>query len=584
MGNNDYILDALSFARTHWVKDFFKDFFMNPLDEIHYNKLFSTDKRFRAAMNNDITADVARQLEFAVKIGSNQIIQINSLPNSGKSLLAQAVGNKLREYVVQYKEEDPEVYITFDTGETVITIEKMKDREICIQDEIENIEGEGAKAIIQRINNLLRTIRATQKFFIFCSPTYEPFDAVNFILEPIGKYRKFLIDDSPENMITRAMVYYCTRKHELVPMGIVYFSLAAVINTKAYKKYLKRKMKNIKQLQEHKGFRGVLYDEDSVRKYARELYEYAMKQSWNGKQTYLKTYIRELKIPGNTAEIRHILNTCTSMYKNDTSFSAIREKTEKIIIEKCVACGSRSIADIRAVIVEAFPEYATMKTLLIDLAHVYKTKIDSQLLTSYVKELTLSDKDLKENRKKKRNFIEFVEPFLTRLKKLNVLEKSIILEAMKGQTNDEIRKSLKLTKSIAWLRNIVKKHKAKIIPNLAEMYIAYRIGVKNNAGTGSSEPDVVDKKNFAWSVKFRTLSKHNMVISAQEECNPEYKHHIKNGKKHYFLAVINPRWDFEPRIVVVTKDDKNVLVSNTSRTMDQIVERYDYLKDNKYLK
>jgi hypothetical protein len=309
--------------RSDW-KDF--DFrpiqvkgFSNPLVLKNlFNKLRGKKAKFSFydAIRRDITDSLNRHIENVIKMDMNLICEVNGKGGEGKSMILVYIAKKIKDAQIKYQKfADAPVRFTFNINDSRKAINFHPNGLTIIQDEYNELIGESSQTTQTEFNNLVRSMRFTQKSLIISNIDYIYVKGIHFVLETFGFFDKFFKQQSEENMKTACLVRYVDDNH---PSKVLYLGVAKIDVGEVLQKYrqsLEFKQKNWDTLEKHGGAISHTMDKEQRVRYAEVLLAIAIKGNWNGKKDELNNFFQDAKIYCDTYQKRMILTETMKLRK-----------------------------------------------------------------------------------------------------------------------------------------------------------------------------------------------------------------------------------------------------------------------------
>jgi len=301
--------------------------FTNPLVLKNlFNKLRGSKVKFDFfnAIRRDITSELNKHIDNVIKMDMNLLCEVNGKGGEGKSMILVYIAKKIKDAQIKYnKYPDALVRFTHDIEGSRKAIHFHPNGLTIIQDEYNELIGESSQTTQTEFNNLVRSMRFTQKSLIISNIDYIYVKGIHFVLETFGFFDKFFKQQSEENMKTACLVRYIDDNH---PSKVLYLGIAKVDVGEVLQKYrqsLEFKQKNWDELEKHGGARGTTMDKEQRLRYAEVLLAIANRGGWNGKKEGLNSYFQDAKIYCDTYQKRMILNETIKLRKKKLENSPI---------------------------------------------------------------------------------------------------------------------------------------------------------------------------------------------------------------------------------------------------------------------
>jgi len=283
-----------------------------------YNKLRGARAKFDFydAIRRDITSDLNKHVEDVIQFNMNLLCEVNGKGGEGKSMVLVYLAKKIKDAQIKYKRyADAPVRFThnIDGSKKAITI--YPNGLTIIQDEYNELVGESSETTQREFNNLVRSMRFTQKSLIISNIDYIYVKGIHFVLETFGFFDKFFKEQSEKNMKTACLVRYVDDNHpnKVLYLGIAIIEVGEVL--KKYKQSLEFKQKNWDSLEKYGGAVSSTMPEEERVKYAEILLAKANEGGWNGKKDTLNGHFQDTKIFCNTYQKKMIFNETIKLRK-----------------------------------------------------------------------------------------------------------------------------------------------------------------------------------------------------------------------------------------------------------------------------
>jgi hypothetical protein len=564
----------------------YSDYFSNLWDmpvaaKKYFNQLFNRSDELSLAMDpvNDMTVEIIEDLIYAVENESNQIIQINAEPNEGKSLLAQAIGLIWLKLQKDFNDLDIKIWFSVDYADTIKKIALMKDGDLLIQDEVTTLAGTDSIQVLRDLNNILKTMRQSQRSVIFCTPKRVQFSVTNLILEPIGKSTKY--DRKLKNygdMKTRALVSY-PRNGKDNPIGHIILTTGWAIGHPALSGYLDRKVENIHKMIDNLGRTRVDVDTERRDKQVQELYDLAIKGGWDGKKINLLEYYDNSGAIANNEGKKIIMSMCVKLFKRGQNPTDIFQKIKDDgFIELCINQGLTQLIEIENNILKMYPdEPFTTKTLDILKRDVQK-KVEKSIKNKKAENLTFNEEidneiyeyaDFVTKQGSKLNYSNNQKIMLTAFAQGKSIQKIVGLKlpaptikspdhTLSYKPIQDFRVSVENTDLALW----------------AEQYVAVMLDhdISDIAGPGSHAPDLIHD-GHAWSIKTTWVQQATHKYEVEKKCKPEFDFREENNQKYLIVCLINTAWPGGARLAMIKRSEPYALLSRKSVTIQDYIKK-----------
>lgn len=295
------------FGKTKVIKklDLWTDWKTKPGRRLMFEKQIKTDEQFADACGDDLTDEFQKTIEYAIENDENLICMLEAPQGEGKSKIAQKVMVEWVRTFYKIKQKRVHYHFTFNQAETQNLLAKLQDGDIICQDEDTKLIGRGASTSENELQNLIETMRFTQKSIIICSPKITLLPGMNLLLRPFGKFKYYDETHKQNDMKTRVLWYQLREDPghgiKFIPLGYIIMALG---DTKLIEKsYLEFKRKNYRKLERNKGGSTSQSKEELKRwqKEAKRILKVALKDGWpsNSDQPSkkdLSRYIMQLEI------------------------------------------------------------------------------------------------------------------------------------------------------------------------------------------------------------------------------------------------------------------------------------------------
>lgn len=278
------------------------------------------------AIKRDITSTLETHLKQIVVENRNLICMNTGKPGLGKSVISLCLYDYLKRYFWHYREKKIFPSYAFNFDESKKKIKRVNAGDVVIQDEFNELSGEGARSIKTAFMNLVRSFRYTQKSFILNNVDYFYIAGLNLVISPIGHDERYYKTKNPKYMRTKALIRYIddTQQNKR-PQYLGYVWLDVNRCSYLFEDYEKAKHRNYKKLEKSGGMKTGGLDMKQFEKEVKLLLDFAKEQNWNGKsKKRLKFFLRRLADRGKVS-----YDTNKRMYLIDEAYIEYHKKKEK---------------------------------------------------------------------------------------------------------------------------------------------------------------------------------------------------------------------------------------------------------------
>lgn len=230
-----------------------------PTDYLTYPMLKYSRLYPRINFYRDITPMVYEEIDYRIRNNSNFIERTCGIQGSGKSMISLALGTIYQKLVNEIIGHTPKFYYSFSLEETISIWLEMEEWDIIMEDEAPKLQGPNSYTIQKNYVNMLDQERARHKSLLINSPRYAYVSGISFCLETLGFSAKYNETKDPNDMITKARLYYpryeCGTTAKF-PLGLIELCVGTPACLALHADYHKAKMVNIMKLEENQGSVG----------------------------------------------------------------------------------------------------------------------------------------------------------------------------------------------------------------------------------------------------------------------------------------------------------------------------------------
>lgn len=183
---------------------------IRPSELIKYLNLIEIDEKMRIALKKNLTKYFFQELDYVSQKITNIFVNIIGKPGSGKSTIAKTIATLLRDKCVEFKKQNPHIFLCYDSSDMTESFKNVKQGDIIFRDENPDEQGEYSMREQKAIRTFAGLVRDLEISFILVSPYDFNFKIVNIKLIALG------IDF--ENKTNRAL--WVDENNN--PLGVVY--------------------------------------------------------------------------------------------------------------------------------------------------------------------------------------------------------------------------------------------------------------------------------------------------------------------------------------------------------------------------
>lgn len=313
--------------------------FSNPLAlKDYYNKLRAIGANFSYydAIRRDITERFNKHVDQVIGRDLNLNCEIVGKGGEGKSLVETYVSQKLKEAQVKYKKnENAPIVTTHNVDQTTNIIKNGPNGTIILQDEYNELVGESTDTKKKRFNNLIRSMRFTQKCFLLCNIDFVYIKGLHFVLETWGFDDSYYLDKDDSKMRTAALVRYVDddAPHKKLYLGTVFLEVNEALEQ--YRSDLRLKYENWERLEKFGGGASAHLHEQQRIEYAKMVLKVAKEKGWNGKKGSLNKYFHDAGISVDTAEKAMIIDEAMKLKRSKIEACEVEFDENALLNDDC---------------------------------------------------------------------------------------------------------------------------------------------------------------------------------------------------------------------------------------------------------
>ncbi|WP_457556449.1 hypothetical protein [Candidatus Harpocratesius sp.] len=276
----------------------FSEYELPPIQEEYFVRQCEKDPEFAEAVKRNVTDIFLDYIDGRIakcsgdpKRNSNINFIFIGEQDSGKSTYLVAIYLYYRKKHKEYWDRDVDFVWTFNTAETLEAYTSVPDFTMIIQDEEDEMSGDGSRTTVKNEGNLIKRGRFTGISLLKACPELTVIPGCDYALLPFGflkSGKKYLEKTGdPSKCEGRLLLYSKSRfkSSGYVPLGYIKVAMGNAIKFMDSQKYFELKRKSFNKIKESGGASGV--DRKKRRaereKWAEELLEVAVKNGWDGK-------------------------------------------------------------------------------------------------------------------------------------------------------------------------------------------------------------------------------------------------------------------------------------------------------------
>ncbi len=332
----------------NWQRYLFTNWEMTPIQEEYIVNMCERNELFARAIQNDVTLRLMNYIDYRVrkcsgdpKQNSNLNIILLGEQDSGKSTYAVKI---FLYYAKKHKElwdRDAKHKWTFKSPETLEAYSNVENFTMILQDENDELQGEGARTTYKQLGNLVNRARFTGISLVISCPVVTQINGCDYALQPFGfgkKGAKLYRETGDFSKTEGRAILYCKsrlKSEGYIPLGYVRMEMASAIKFMENNNYYTLKRKSFDDLREGEGASGIDRKKKSkkLEKYAQILLEIAIENGWDGtSKKELNTWLDNTNIPTlTTTDMPKLFNRTYRLYKKQFKSEA---EVKKIITKK----------------------------------------------------------------------------------------------------------------------------------------------------------------------------------------------------------------------------------------------------------
>lgn len=341
------IEEAAKFASRkiwNWQRYLFTDWEMSPILEEYFIKLCEKNDLFAKAVQHNVTFRLKDYIKSRVKKcsgdpdkNSNVNIVLLGEQDSGKSTYATTIFLYYAKKHKEFWDRDVNHKFTFKIPETLEAYSVVNHFAMILQDEDDDLIGDGSRTIPIQLGNLVKRSRFTGISLSICCPSLTNIAGCDYALQPFGfgkKGMKLYNETGDYSKTTGRAILYCKsrfRSDKYIPLGFVQMEMGSAIKFMKDNNYFELKRKSFNSLRKDKGASGANTKKNAkeLERFAEILIDVAIENGWDGiSKKELDTWLDDTSIPTLTNKNKEkLFNRTYRLYKKRNESEAKVEKT-----------------------------------------------------------------------------------------------------------------------------------------------------------------------------------------------------------------------------------------------------------------
>lgn len=308
--------------RKKEMKKVFEEWETDPLREMMFTQVALDDDEFFFAQKRCINPTFEEFLDRRVMRPSNLIIMVEGPQGEGKSYIALWLALRWKLKMKELGSRDIKIEFTFNSSESQNTLAQVEDGDIIMQDEDSRLIGRGAQTAEAELQNLVETMRYTQKSIIICAPHVKMLPGMVTFLRPMGQ----LTGAARDEYKSRVLLYQLkedrpTATQKFTLLGYIEADIGS-IPPEFEAEYKKAKDKNFRQIEKNRGGTGAQTKEElkKLKGFARRILRIALRRHWphdpsNPSKKALTAYFMEAEVAVSTSQEEIIKQLVVDLFR-----------------------------------------------------------------------------------------------------------------------------------------------------------------------------------------------------------------------------------------------------------------------------
>jgi len=170
----------------------FENYYL-PIEQAeYYMDLASKNDDFFYKIQENKRKSFDKYIKERITHNTNMVNLISGPPGQGKSYVSIKIMQMVKENRQRFQNKSIDFFYAFNPTQLADSLKKMNDGDFCQCDEWQNMSGVNSRAVLEQLENILATMRYTEKCINVCTPMDVILIGMTSIIVPYGQKKKFL--------------------------------------------------------------------------------------------------------------------------------------------------------------------------------------------------------------------------------------------------------------------------------------------------------------------------------------------------------------------------------------------------------